>query len=69
MKTMTPVLEIGDDEDNKIPSNNDYEAWCSSKKCAGDPYQVVLRRVKAGPKDIMCKNCGYALVWKKKPRC
>ena len=66
MKTISPVLEMGDDEDYPIPKNDDYEAWCSSKKCAGDRYQIVLVKVKAGPKDQWCPHCGYALVWKRK---
>lgn len=64
--TLTPILEIGDDESHPIPRSSDYEAWCSSKKCAGDRYQVVLVKVEAKDKDIFCSNCGYALIWKRK---
>lgn len=66
MKTIEPVLDMGEDSDRPIPKSSDYEAWCSSKRCAGNKYQVVLVKVWAPPRAVFCPRCKNALVWKKK---
>lgn len=65
--TLTPILETGDDKEYPISKSSDYEAWCSSIKCAGDKYQVVLvKKPNVKSRAFNCPDCGSALYWKRK---
>lgn len=64
--TISPITETGDDVNLTVPSERDYEPWCSSIRCAGDRYQVVLvKKENVKPKTWFCPECGSALMWKK----
>ena len=67
-KTLNPILEIGDDQQNRIPKSSDYEAWCCSPKCAGLRYMIAPTKKVGMKKAVWCPDCGYALNWKKKDK-